>query len=193
MTSCQKVTGCGDGFLCGDEECDDGNKQNGDGCSKKCEAETCEKLGVDWQQGECDSDKCTVGKKKISSAVTCYRCDDPTLVCNPQCANGSTTHASATGAPLADCLLGCVDTSQTTTCKLKCPDNTTVGTPYQEYCCKCGSAPSCSPPSAGVGQCSLQTVAGKQKDGQWVQTGKVDCKNCCEGRYDFDTAGCAFT
>ena len=33
---------CGDGFIDGDEECDDGNDQDGDGCSSACEVEAFE-------------------------------------------------------------------------------------------------------------------------------------------------------
>ncbi|HFE44065.1 MAG TPA: DUF4215 domain-containing protein, partial [Nannocystis exedens] len=30
---------CGDGIVSGDEECDDGNKKDGDGCSSDCTVE----------------------------------------------------------------------------------------------------------------------------------------------------------
>ncbi len=33
------AAGCGDGELTDDEECDDGNKVGGDGCTETCEAE----------------------------------------------------------------------------------------------------------------------------------------------------------
>ena len=44
LTSCTFITGvfqdkCGDGFLEGDEVCDDGDTVNGDGCSSICQTE----------------------------------------------------------------------------------------------------------------------------------------------------------
>jgi cysteine-rich repeat protein len=36
---CTVVTGCGDGVVCGDEACDDGNDDDCDGCSAPCTLE----------------------------------------------------------------------------------------------------------------------------------------------------------
>ena len=44
---------CGDAFVDGDEECDDGNDQDGDGCSSACEVEAFE--------GETEGDHHVVG------------------------------------------------------------------------------------------------------------------------------------
>ena len=35
------TTNCGNGVVDGEEECDDGNLQNGDGCSQDCRREVC--------------------------------------------------------------------------------------------------------------------------------------------------------
>jgi cysteine-rich repeat protein len=44
---------CGDGIQFGDEECDDGNNQDGDGCSSTCHVEVCPDGDGD---GACDED-----------------------------------------------------------------------------------------------------------------------------------------
>ena len=38
---CQRINQCGDGFLGGSEQCDDGNATAGDGCRANCTRELC--------------------------------------------------------------------------------------------------------------------------------------------------------
>jgi cysteine-rich repeat protein len=47
---------CGDGYRGGFEECDDGNVENGDGCSANCRRETCGRVGDEVLCIACPSD-----------------------------------------------------------------------------------------------------------------------------------------
>ncbi len=67
---------CGDGGLDNDEDCDDGNKLSGDGCSSKCEIEKgykCPEAGEACVKdgGDNDDDTAVCGNGKIESGETC--------------------------------------------------------------------------------------------------------------------------
>ncbi|MCO4762953.1 MAG: lamin tail domain-containing protein [Myxococcales bacterium] len=68
--ACPKLPVCGDKQLDEGEECDDGNKQSGDGCSDKCKKEDSDKDGITDDKDNCpkkpnkeqkDADKDTIG------------------------------------------------------------------------------------------------------------------------------------
>jgi cysteine-rich repeat protein len=77
------VHGCGDGYQRYDEQCDDGNKISGDGCSADCQStEICGNGIVDIAVGEqCDdgnqidndgcSNRCKLPQPSCAGAITC--------------------------------------------------------------------------------------------------------------------------
>jgi cysteine-rich repeat protein len=60
-----RIPNCGDGFFTPDEQCDDGNRNNGDGCSESCRAEFC---------GD-----------RITQPLLGEQCDDANNVCGDGC------------------------------------------------------------------------------------------------------------
>jgi cysteine-rich repeat protein len=64
---CQEIVLCGDGFIRGDEQCDDGNNINGDDCKNDCSLNVCGDASLRLGVEECDdgnddpTDFCTLG------------------------------------------------------------------------------------------------------------------------------------
>jgi fibro-slime domain-containing protein len=100
---------CGNGTLDGTEQCDDGNSQSGDGCSKICQIESnhdCPKVGQPCvNQAVCgnglltsdetcddgntaDGDGCSADCKNVESG---WQCRVPGKPCTPSCGDGVTT------------------------------------------------------------------------------------------------------
>ena len=81
---------CGDGMRKGGEECDDSNRQAGDGCSSECSVEAGYACGGSvgyWECGEsgdtCESG-CGEGKRSGGSSK---ECDDGNLVGGDGCSS----------------------------------------------------------------------------------------------------------
>lgn len=105
---------CGDGLVDGDEQCDDGNRASGDGCSDSCTVEECYSCSGQpsscsplSEGSSCDDgndctgpDQCTAGVCQ-GSPLTGPSCDD-----GDPCTGGDTCTAGACAgsAPLTGCL-----------------------------------------------------------------------------------------
>jgi len=94
-------TGCGDGFLCGAEQCDDGNVAAGDGCGPTCLTEECGngyldpgELCDDGNQISCDG--CEV------NCMLAPGCGNGVTECSEECDDGNTVD---TDGCLSSCLL----------------------------------------------------------------------------------------
>ena len=142
---------CGDGFAVGNEECDDGNTQNGDGCSKFCKREpnyNCPNTG-----GPCEKDVC--GDSKVTGDETC---DEGTAQPSGGCVNCQIQFGWECKTPGAAC-------TQTAVCgdgvfqgSEECDDNNTENGDGCSSTCqiepsyKCSGTPSiCEKGSCGDG------------------------------------------
>jgi len=84
---------CGDGFVTGTEECDDGNMEDGDGCQSSCfpgciagEADGCP--STECSVGSCDLGRCL--SEPVADGTTCTDGVCRGGVCtDPLCGNGS--------------------------------------------------------------------------------------------------------
>lgn len=108
-------TACGDGIRISTEECDDGNYNYGDGCSRHC------LLEAGWQCSDVHVDQ-----TEVTTACTNI-CGDGRVVGNEQCDNGyqnsdSAADACRTNCRLASCGDGFVDNNE------QCDDGNTFGT-----------------------------------------------------------------
>jgi cysteine-rich repeat protein len=92
--------GCGDGEIVGAEQCDDGNQEDGDGCSSSCQVET------GWQcTGEpsvCETD---CGDGIVAGTELCddgnqEDGDGCNSSCEIECSNGSTSDCNLAGQTL---------------------------------------------------------------------------------------------
>jgi cysteine-rich repeat protein len=78
---------CGDGIVDLDEECDDGNQQDGDGCSSECTLEECGNGVLDPGE-ECD-DNNEVDCDGCSSSCKLEECGNGRLECDEECDDGN--------------------------------------------------------------------------------------------------------
>lgn len=94
--ACKSSPACGNGKIEGTEQCDDGNTQSGDGCSKTCLVEYLYNNCIDSDGGEKASIQGKTSKGDVSSTDTCtstntlseYFCRDNAIVSTTiRCAN----------------------------------------------------------------------------------------------------------
>ena len=93
-------SGCGNGFVEDDEECDDGNLDDGDDCLSTCRRNTCGDGNVDLVAEECDDGNVDDGDACLS---TCRRntCGDGKVdLANEACDDGNSSDED-------DCLATC--------------------------------------------------------------------------------------
>jgi cysteine-rich repeat protein len=169
-TKCQcptAPTGCGDGILDSDEQCDDGNRTNGDGCRANCTEEVCGD-GIKDPQEECDDgnivsgDGCTAG----CASETTPSCDD------------GITNGDETGVDCGGSCDGCPGGSA-------CSDSNDCETDI----CFTGI---CQPTQCGDGvingneECDGADLGGATCLDLGFPGGTLSCKASC----DFDKSGC---
>jgi len=108
--SCLQAPVCGDGILSTGEQCDDGNKVNGDGCSSTCTLELPENCG----NGVVESgETCDTGLADPFEGKTCSDFDSFTggsLSCSSSCQINTN---SCTGGTSGTCGNGAVNTGET--------------------------------------------------------------------------------
>jgi cysteine-rich repeat protein len=80
---------CGDGLVDLDEECDDGNLQDGDGCSSECLLEECGNGTLDVGE-ECDDGNST-DCDGCSASCKLEECGNGRVECDEECDDGNTT------------------------------------------------------------------------------------------------------
>ncbi len=78
--------GCGDGLVTGEEVCDDGNQQDGDGCSANCTDEICGNGTL--EQGETCDDGNTVTGDGCDAACAMESCGNRILDPHEECDTG---------------------------------------------------------------------------------------------------------
>ena len=105
-----KAATCGNGFLEGSEECDDGNTSAGDGCTAECRLET------DW--------KCPIPGEKCVSTVTC---GDGHITGDEVCDDRNTTDGDGCSANCSKVEDGWTCPAPGVRCQPKCGDGTLTG------------------------------------------------------------------
>jgi cysteine-rich repeat protein len=87
---------CGNGRLEGSEQCDDGNRYSGDGCSRACVIEGFCGDGI-LQSGEQCDDGNSVDTDACTSACALAVCGDGIVQPDEQCDDGNTVNRDACG------------------------------------------------------------------------------------------------
>jgi LPXTG-motif cell wall-anchored protein len=98
--SCQSVQTCGNGVKEGSEQCDDGNPNNGDGCSATCQIELCNPgcMSPTWiGDDECDQ-SCNVGACNWDGGDCGAVCGNETTETGEQCDDGNTNYGDGCSA-----------------------------------------------------------------------------------------------
>lgn len=86
-TTCNSV--CGDGIKAASEGCDDGNTQNGDGCSSNCTIESAYYCVLSGVISNCSN--CSLHCSACTAQINCQSCYNPYLLdntntsCIPNC------------------------------------------------------------------------------------------------------------
>jgi cysteine-rich repeat protein len=159
--------GCGDGTKAGDEECDDGNTNDGDGCSHQCREERCGNGTIDMGE-ECDDFNVVCGDD-CSPTCKIETCGNGIVDCGEECDDGALN-----GAPGGTCRADVCRTAP------RCTDQS-----GEDPCIPCATSGDCSDPDP----CTLAACT----DG--VCTGgpqrSCDDGNVCDGAETCDPAtGC---
>lgn len=83
----ERALRCTDGVLDGDEECDDGNREDTDGCLSSCMLPTCGDEFVFIGTEECDGRNLNPVSGVFNDPFTCanFQRDGGTLACHPDC------------------------------------------------------------------------------------------------------------
>jgi cysteine-rich repeat protein/parallel beta-helix repeat protein len=86
---CEPV--CGDGIQLGDEQCDDGNRENGDGCSSQCRSESTNICGDGFKSGDeqCDDGNNIVGDGCTNNCRLENVCGNGIIEGNEECDDGN--------------------------------------------------------------------------------------------------------
>ena len=128
IDTCTKI--CGDAVRAESEECDDGNRENGDGCSSECTIEdTWRCIGQTCQISFCEVPVCGDGKRITTELDDASYCDDGNTVsgdgCSATCAVecGFVCTSDSTENP-EDCKSTCGDGIQSS--EEVCDDGNTV-------------------------------------------------------------------
>ncbi|MCP3102316.1 DUF4215 domain-containing protein [Myxococcus sp. K15C18031901] len=165
MVDAVEATGplCGDGRVTGSEQCDDGNRTSGDGCSSTCQVET--GFTCQGQPSVCtDINECANGTAQCSVNATCtntrgsYTCackggyTGNGRTCNDinECTNGTATcspNGTCTNTPgsySCTCNAGysgngrtCTDVNECTNGTATCSANATCSNTQGSYTCAC--------------------------------------------------------
>ncbi len=94
---------CGDGVVGGDEECDDGNAEDGDGCTHWCQEEP----------PGCADSTCSEGEDCLNCPTDCGGCTEPGNCGNgyaegdEECDRGDLRHQACSSIGYAPGILGC--------------------------------------------------------------------------------------
>ncbi|HEY4393523.1 MAG TPA: DUF4215 domain-containing protein, partial [Polyangia bacterium] len=154
---------CGDGFVQGTEQCDDGNAVNTDGCTNTCTVARCGDGIVEGTE-QCD-DGNTSNTDSCTNTCTTARCGDGFVQGTEQCDDGNAvnTDGCTNTCTTARCGDGVVETGVE-----QCDDGNSVNSDACTNACKnavCGD----SIVETGVEQCD---------DGNTVNTD--NCTNACK-------------
>jgi cysteine-rich repeat protein len=153
-------TGCGNGALLDPEECDDGNTNDGDGCSHQCKVEECGNGTLD--PGEDCEDFNKDACDGCSPACKNEACGNGVLDCGEECDDGD-----GNGAPGGSCLPDV------------CRPGPTCSSGNDEPCIPCGVPADCDPlDHCGAAACDdgvCTPVAPPQCDDQNVCNGVETC------------------
>jgi len=125
---------CGDGYLAGSEECDDGNTTAGDGCNATCQEETptavCGNSTVEAGE-QCDDGNTTNGDGCDSSCqdeTPGAVCGNSTIESGEECDDGNTTNGDGCSSSCQDEIPGAICGNNTLESGEECDDgNTTDG------------------------------------------------------------------
>lgn len=132
---------CGDGRLAGFEECDDGNVEDGDGCSTACRTELCEE-----RQGAVYCRVCVAGAELNAEGDGCrcksgYRDQDGACQDVDECEEAASASLCPAGRP-------CVNLPGTYACAIECTQQA-----LEEALASCGA-----PTGAIVFNCRERTI-----------------------------------
>src|SRR5215470_7079432 len=167
--ACADCDECGDGIVSGDEECDDGNTDDGDGCAADCHLEVCGNGIVDPGE-ECDGDD-TAGEFACRDDCTYAYCGNGKLDDGEECDEGEDT-ATCVDCRYVVCGDGYVQGNE------ECDDGNTDGGDGCSATCTTESCPSpgdlCTPGATDVAAC----------DDPCVASVCADNPTCCEGTWD---------
>lgn len=112
---------CGDGFIAGNEECDDGNAISGDGCSKFCKREKgwhCTDAGTPCSRDMCGDgmvtgdETCDTGSADSTGCVGCliqpgYKCEKPGEACSETVCGDGKMEGAETCEEENECCVQC--------------------------------------------------------------------------------------
>ena len=162
---------CGDGSLGGSEECDDGNREDGDGCSRRCRLESCGD-GTVAESEECDDgvDNSDTAPDACRTDCTSPVCGDGVTDTDEDCDDGADNTDTAgsgecrTDCTLAECGDGIVDADEL------CDDGTDNSDMTADAC-----RTTCVPASCGDG---IQDTGEECDDGGLMD--RDGCSALCE-------------
>jgi len=120
---CARVSACGNGRIEAGEDCDDGNQEDGDGCSRLCRLEagyTCATPGIPCKPAP----RCGDGVVESSVGEVC---DDGNQKDGDGCSADCKNKGAAAPAPLASC--ACVPSPSVATARSKAAKVATTATP----------------------------------------------------------------
>jgi cysteine-rich repeat protein len=168
------IDNCGDGVVDPDEGCDDGNRNDGDGCSAQCEVETANPVcgnGIREAGEGCDDDNTTNGD---GCSSTC-QVETPNPVCGnnvletgEQCDDNNTMNGD-----------GC-----SSTCQIEAPVDCEL---VPQSGCPSGQACDLDDDDDGSTECRAITTAGNEDDACTVTTACAAGYSCVS---DFSLASC---
>ena len=181
--------GCGDGMLADDEACDDGNRNDGDGCLGNCLAtqpgfscsppgKPCHELVICGDEIVGSSEQCDDGNKVAGDGCsalckfeTGFKCDGQPSVCSPtKCGDGKKEGAESCDDGNAVPFDGCSSTCQTepkctgTGCTSECGDGLLIDEECDDGNTKDGDGCSSTCEKEGGFECSQKANCEKIND-----------------------------
>jgi len=193
---------CGDGIRERSEQCDDGNTESGDGCSRSCQVEAnwecptdnepCKNLAVCGNGILTSNETCDDGNTKdgdgcssdCQAIETGYYCPVPGKLCVPQCGDSVILGAETCDDGNSDDKDGCSSTCQTEP-GFDCPD---PGKPCQQSNCGNGKQEKGEQCDCGTDPSKVPSTC-KAVNGLFYGDGKGCSKTCTKEPNCLDSSG----